>query len=43
MVMDKPETTTEELMSIIAGPDFPGGIIIGREEFKVHMNLGKAK
>jgi len=44
MVMDKPETTTEELMSIIAGPDFPtGGIIIGREGIQSAYESGKGK
>lgn len=32
MMIDKPESTTADLMQVIKGPDFPtGGIILGRE------------
>lgn len=32
MLLDNPDVTTEELMSVLPGPDFPtGGIIMGRE------------
>src|SRR5207245_8808932 len=31
-LIDHPDTTTEDLMKLVKGPDFPtGGIIIGRE------------
>lgn len=43
-VMDNPEITTEQLSSIITGPDFPtGGIIIGNEEIKNAYETGKGK
>jgi len=32
MLIDRPETTVEELMTVVRGPDFPtGGAIMGRE------------
>ncbi len=32
MMLDNPDVTTEELMSVLPGPDFPtGGIIMGRQ------------
>lgn len=32
MILDNPETTTEELMKVMPGPDFPtGGVIMGRK------------
>ncbi|MFS0672547.1 DNA topoisomerase IV subunit A [Ornithinibacillus sp. 179-J 7C1 HS] len=42
--IDKPNTTTEELMKIIKGPDFPtGGIIQGVDEIKKAYDTGKGK
>ena len=43
-VIDNPEITTGQLMSIITGPDFPtGGIIIGSEEIQKAYETGKGK
>ncbi len=37
-----PETTLEELMQIVPGPDFPtGGIIIGRNGIKGAFETGR--
>jgi topoisomerase IV subunit A len=42
--IDNPETTTEELMKVIKGPDFPtGGIIQGVDEIKKAYETGKGK
>ncbi|RIW38370.1 DNA topoisomerase IV subunit A [Bacillus salacetis] len=44
MRMDKPDTTVEELMTAIKGPDFPtGGIIQGIEGIKKAYETGKGK
>jgi DNA gyrase subunit A len=43
-LIDKPDTTTEELTRIVKGPDFPtAGIIIGREGIKQAFATGKGK
>ena len=43
-VIDHPETTDEELMSIIKGPDFPtGGIILGKEGIRDAYKTGRGK
>ena len=43
-IIDNPETTDEELMSIIKGPDFPtGGLILGREGIKEAYTTGRGK
>ncbi|MBI2760877.1 MAG: DNA gyrase subunit A [Chloroflexi bacterium] len=43
-MIDKPETTTEELFRIVKGPDFPtAGIIIGREGIKQAFATGQGK
>ena len=44
MRMDKPESTVDELMTVIKGPDFPtGGIIQGVEGIKKAYETGKGK
>lgn len=44
MMMDKPDVTVEELMSIVRGPDFPtGGIIMGEEGIKEAYRTGKGR
>jgi topoisomerase IV subunit A len=44
MRMDQPESTVDELMTIIKGPDFPtGGIIQGIEGIKKAYETGKGK
>jgi topoisomerase IV subunit A len=44
MRMDKPESTVDELMTAIKGPDFPtGGIIQGIEGIKKAYETGKGK
>lgn len=43
-IIDNPETTDEELMGIIKGPDFPtGGLILGREGIKEAYTTGRGK
>ena len=43
-VIDNPETTDDELMAIIKGPDFPTeGIIVGLEGIKEAYRTGKGK
>src|SRR5579883_34768 len=43
-LIDKPETTTEELTEIVRGPDFPtAGIIIGREGIKNTYATGQGR
>jgi DNA gyrase subunit A len=43
-IIEHPETTDEELMSIIKGPDFPtGGLILGREGIKEAYTTGRGK
>jgi topoisomerase IV subunit A len=44
MRMDNPETTVDELMTVMKGPDFPtGGIIQGVEGIKKAYETGKGK
>ncbi len=43
-VIDNPETTIEELMKIIKGPDFPtGATILGKEGIKEAYTTGRGK
>ena len=43
-IIDNPETTDDELMQIIKGPDFPtGGMILGKEGIKEAYKTGKGK
>ena len=43
-IIEHPETTDEELMTIIKGPDFPtGGLILGREGIKEAYTTGRGK
>ena len=43
-VIDNPETTIEELMGIIKGPDFPtGATILGKEGIKEAYTTGRGK
>ena len=43
-VIDNPETTIEELMEIIKGPDFPtGATILGKEGIKEAYKTGRGK
>lgn len=42
MMIDNPEATTEELMSVLPGPDFPtGGIIMGTDGIKDAYETGR--
>ncbi len=42
MLIDNPEVTTEELMEVIPGPDFPtGGIIMGRDGIRSAYETGR--
>lgn len=42
MMLDNPDVTTEELMTILPGPDFPtGAIIMGREGIKEAYETGR--
>ncbi|MDQ0190957.1 DNA gyrase subunit A [Alicyclobacillus cycloheptanicus] len=42
MMIDKPDTTVQDLMQVIKGPDFPtGGIILGREGIKNAYETGR--
>ena len=42
MVLDNPDVTTEELMTVLPGPDFPtGGIIMGRKGIKDAYETGR--
>ena len=42
MVLDNPDVTTEELMTVLPGPDFPtGAIIMGREGIKEAYETGR--
>jgi topoisomerase IV subunit A len=44
MLMENPEMTLEELMSVIHGPDFPtGGIIMGEEGIKEAFRTGRGR
>lgn len=43
-IIENPELTDEELMSIIKGPDFPtGGMILGKEGIKEAYKTGRGK
>ena len=43
-IIDNPETTDEELMTIIKGPDFPtGGMILGKEGIRDTYKTGRGK
>ncbi|ANS74769.1 DNA gyrase subunit A [Paenibacillus yonginensis] len=43
-LMEKPDTTLEQLMQIIKGPDFPtGGIIMGEEGIREAYETGKGR
>ena len=43
-IIDNPETTVEELMEIIKGPDFPtGATILGKEGIKEAYTTGRGK
>ena len=43
-VIEKPETTDDELMQIIKGPDFPtGAMIMGRERIRQAYTTGRGK
>lgn len=43
-IIDNPNSTDDELMSIIKGPDFPtGGMILGKEGIKEAYRTGKGK
>lgn len=42
MMLDNPDVTTEELMTVLPGPDFPtGGIIMGKEGIKQAYETGR--
>lgn len=42
MMLDNPDVTTEELMTVLPGPDFPtGAIIMGREGIKEAYGTGR--
>ncbi|WP_414052629.1 DNA topoisomerase IV subunit A [Macrococcus animalis] len=44
MIIDNPNVTTDEIMSVMPGPDFPtGGIIQGRDGIKKAYETGKGK
>ncbi|MCU7558505.1 DNA topoisomerase IV subunit A [Macrococcus capreoli] len=44
MIIDNPDVTTDEIMSVMPGPDFPtGGIIQGRDGIKQAYEKGKGK
>lgn len=44
MLLDNPETTIDELMTVIKGPDFPtGGMICGTEGISDAYNTGKGR
>lgn len=44
MLIDNPETTSLELMSVIKGPDFPtGAIIMGKSGIRAAYETGKGK
>jgi DNA gyrase subunit A len=43
-IIEKPETTAEELMEIVRGPDFPtGGLILGRNGIREASTTGRGK
>ena len=42
LVMDNPECTTEDLLKVLPGPDFPtGGIIMGRQGITDYFETGR--
>jgi DNA gyrase subunit A len=42
LMMDRPEATTEELMQVLPGPDFPtAGIILGRSGIRAAYETGR--
>ncbi len=42
LLLDNPEATTEDLLKVMPGPDFPtGGIIMGREGIVDYYNTGR--
>jgi DNA gyrase subunit A len=42
MLIDNPEATIEELMTVIPGPDFPtGGVIVGRGGSRLALTTGR--
>src|SRR5690606_22155802 len=42
MLMDQPHATTEELMTVLPGPDFPtAGIILGRSGIRQAYETGR--
>ncbi len=44
MLLDDPETTVEQLMEVIPGPDFPtGGTIVGREGIQAAYATGRGR
>ncbi|MBO4473377.1 MAG: DNA gyrase subunit A [Clostridiales bacterium] len=44
MLLDNPETTVDELMTVIKGPDFPtGGMILGRRGISDTYRTGKGR
>lgn len=44
LVLDKPETTVDEIMKVMPGPDFPtGGIICGYRGIKEAYHTGRGK
>jgi DNA gyrase subunit A len=44
LVLDNPETTVDEIMKVMPGPDFPtGGIICGYRGIKEAYNTGRGK
>ncbi len=43
-LIDRPETTTEEIRKLVTGPDFPtGGFIYGREGIRDYQETGRGK
>ena len=44
LLMDNPDVTTNELMEVLPGPDFPtGGLVMGKSGFAEHMKQGKVR
>lgn len=44
LLMEKPEATTAELMTVLPGPDFPtGGLVLGKSGIKRAYETGKGK
>ena len=43
LLMDNPDVTTNELMEVLPGPDFPtGGLVMGKSGIR-HMKQGKVR